>query len=418
MHAAVVTAFDTPPTYGEVPTPTPQTPNEILVDVIAAGLHPRVRSQADGSHYTSSGELPLVPGIDGVGRTGDGALRYFVLPDTTMGAMAEQTVIDQRRSVALPDDADPILVAAAMNPVMSSWIALRRRIHFAPGQTVLVLGATGNSGRMAVQVAKRFGAGHVIGAGRDPQRLAALADLGADVTVRLDDAGSTDELARASRDVDIVIDYLWGPPTASAMAAIVVNRSDSRQATHVDRDWFCRRPEDAAIPSAALRAARLQIVGSGQGSVPTRDILAELAGHRRRNHRWHFPRRCSQRAARRRRSRLERNRNRNRATDRVRALVPADPGRGLKSSTVVYQARTKLDGWSTSRASDPGREVRRRTSGRRGSGRSPSCYPSPGPNDLRGTSDMIGEGRDGCGWLGVRDGCRSQSSDPKTGAHY
>ena len=275
MHAAVVTAFDTPPTYGEVPTPTPQTPDEILVDVIAAGLHPRVRSQADGSHYTSSGELPLVPGIDGVGRAADGALRYFVLPDTTVGAMAERTVIDQRRSVTLPDDADPILVAAAMNPVMSSWIALRRRIHFEPGQTVLVLGATGSSGRMAVQVAKHFGAEHVIGAGRDPQRLAALADLGADVTVRLDDAGSTDELARASHDVDVVIDYLWGPSTASAMAALVVNRSDPGKALTWIEIGSVAGPE-AAIPSAALRAARLQIVGSGQGSVPTRDILAEL----------------------------------------------------------------------------------------------------------------------------------------------
>ena len=189
--------------------------------------------------------------------------------------MAEQTVIDQRRSVALPDDADPILVAAAMNPVMSSWIALRGRIHFEPGQTVLILGATGSSGRMAVQVAEHLGAGRVIGAGRDPQRLAALADLGADVTVRLDDAGSTDELARASHDVDVVIDYLWGPSTASAMAALVVNRSDPGKALTWIEIGSVAGPE-AAIPSAALRAARLQIVGSGQGSVPTRDILAEL----------------------------------------------------------------------------------------------------------------------------------------------
>jgi NADPH:quinone reductase-like Zn-dependent oxidoreductase len=275
MHAAVVTTFDAPPAYREFPAPTPQTPDDILVEVIAAGLHPRVRSQADGSHYTSSGELPLVPGIDGVGRAVDGALRYFVLPDTTVGAMAEQTVIDQRRSVTLPDDADPILVAAAMNPVMSSWIALRRRIHFAPGQTVLVLGATGSSGRMAVQVAKRFGAGHVIGAGRDPQRLAALTELGADATVRLDDAGNAGDLARAARDVDVVIDYLWGPPTASAMAAIVVNRPDpGKPLTWIEIGSVAGG--DAAIPSAALRAARLQIVGSGQGSIPTRDILAEL----------------------------------------------------------------------------------------------------------------------------------------------
>jgi NADPH:quinone reductase-like Zn-dependent oxidoreductase len=100
MHAAVVTTFDAPPAYREFPNPTPQTPDDMVVDVIASGLHPRVRSQADGSHYTSSGELPLVPGIDGVGRAPDGTRRYFVLPDTTMGAMAQQTVIDQRRSIA------------------------------------------------------------------------------------------------------------------------------------------------------------------------------------------------------------------------------------------------------------------------------------------------------------------------------
>jgi len=142
MRAAVVTSFDSPPTYQEFPTPAPATDDEILIDVVASGLHPRVRSQADGSHYTSSDELPLVPGIDGVGRTPDGRLRYFVLPDTTMGAMAEQTVIDLRRSVELPEGGDPVLIAAAMNPAMSAWVALRRRIAFRPGQSVLVLAAT------------------------------------------------------------------------------------------------------------------------------------------------------------------------------------------------------------------------------------------------------------------------------------
>jgi len=274
MHAAVVTTFDRPPAYGEFPRPVPQAPEEILVDVVASGLHPRVRSQADGSHYTSSGELPLVPGIDGVGRGPDGTLRYFVLPDTTMGAMAEQTVIDRRRSVALPDGADPILVAAAMNPLMSSWIALRQRIDFEPGQSVLVLGATGSAGRMAVQVAKRLGAGHVIGAGRDSRRLAALTDLGADATVQLDTAVS--DLARLARDVDVVIDYLWGPITADLMAGIAGNRSDpGKPLTWIEIGSVAGG--SVQIPSAALRAVRLQIVGSGQGSVPTRDILAELS---------------------------------------------------------------------------------------------------------------------------------------------
>ncbi|NEA35826.1 zinc-binding alcohol dehydrogenase family protein [Streptomyces sp. SID13031] len=270
MRAAVVTSFGTPPSCQDFPTPVPGSPEEVVIDVVAAGLHPRVRSQATGSHYTSSDELPLVPGIDGVGRAPDGTLRYFVLPDTTLGAMAEQTLIDVRRSVVLPEGADPVLIAAAMNPAMSSWVALRRRISFQAGQSVLVLGATGNAGRLAVQIAKRLGAGQVIAAGRRADRLAALQD--ADLTVSL---ASGDQLGEVAGDVDVVIDYIWGQPTADAMRAIVTNRADSdRPLTWIEVGSIAG--PTAAIPSAALRAARLQIVGSGQGSVPTRDILAEL----------------------------------------------------------------------------------------------------------------------------------------------
>jgi NADPH:quinone reductase-like Zn-dependent oxidoreductase len=282
MHAAVVTAFDAPPTYQEMPTPTTQTDDDVLIDVIATGLHPRVRSQADGSHYISSGELPLVPGIDGVGRGPDGAPRYFVLPDAVagskVGAMADQTIINPRRSVVLPEGADPVLIAAAMNPAMSSWVALRRRITFQPGQSVLILGATGSSGQLAVQVAKRLGAGRVIGTGRRPDQLAALHQLGADATVCLDGtAGSAQRLGEVARDVDVVIDYLWGQPTVDAMVAIVTNRTDpGRPLTWIEIGSVAG--PTAAIPSAAFRAARLQLVGSGQGSVPTRDIVAELPG--------------------------------------------------------------------------------------------------------------------------------------------
>jgi NADPH:quinone reductase-like Zn-dependent oxidoreductase len=269
MYAAVVTTFGAAPRYQEFPAPVPAGDSEMLVDVIAAGLHPRVRSQADGSHYTSTDELPLVPGIDGVGRGSDGVLRYFALPDTTMGAMAEQTVIDVRRSVALDDDIDPVAVAAAMNPAMSSWVALRQRIAFQPGQDVLVLGATGNSGRLAVQIAKLSGAGDVIAAGRNPERLAALTALGAAAAVPLVD------LAQVAADVDVVLDYLWGEPAAAAMAAILTSRADrSRPLTWIQIGSVAGRT--SPVPSAALRAARLQIVGSGQGSVSPREYLAEL----------------------------------------------------------------------------------------------------------------------------------------------
>ncbi|HEY2792570.1 MAG TPA: zinc-binding alcohol dehydrogenase family protein [Micromonosporaceae bacterium] len=271
MHAAVVRSFDRPPTFGDWPEPSASGDDEVVLDVLASGLHPRVRSQADGSHYTSTEQLPLVPGIDGVGRAPDGTLRYFVLPDARLGAMADRTVVDLRRSVALPTGTDPVHIAAGMNPAMSSWIALRRRISFEPGQSVLVLGATGSAGRLAVQVAKRFGAARVIGAGRDPARLAELAALGADVTVSLDG----DELGRAAADVDVVIDYVWGSATAAAMTAVVTGRADRGRPLSWIEIGSVGGPT-ASIPSAALRAARLQIVGSGQGSVSTRDIVAEL----------------------------------------------------------------------------------------------------------------------------------------------
>jgi NADPH:quinone reductase-like Zn-dependent oxidoreductase len=277
MKAAVVSSFGAAPRYQEFPAPAAVGDDDMVINMIAAGLHPRVRSQADGSHYTSTGELPLVPGIDGVGRGADGLLRYFILPDTRVGAMAEQTVIDTRRSIVLPEDSDPIAVAAAMNPAMSSWVALRQRVRFQAGQNVLVLGATGNAGQMAIQIAGLLGAGQVIAAGRHPGRLAAMPALGATETVQLD--GDTDadarRLGRAAADADVVIDYLWGQPAATAMAAVVTGRADRCKPLTWIEIGSAAGPT-AAIPSAALRASRLQIVGSGQGSVSTREILAEL----------------------------------------------------------------------------------------------------------------------------------------------
>jgi NADPH:quinone reductase-like Zn-dependent oxidoreductase len=276
MKAAVVSTFDSPPRFADFPLPAPKE-GEIVVDVLAAGLHPRVRSQANGSHYTSTDELPFVPGIDGVGRGADGRLRYFILPDTTMGAMAEKTVIDERRSVVLPDAADPIAVAAAMNPGMSSWVALKQRVEFRAGQKVLILGATGNAGEMAVQVAKLFGAAEIVAAGRDTDRLATLPALGATATVHLAGAPEVVEkrLGEAAADVDVVIDYIWGEPTGAAMVAVVAHRADrAKPLTWIEIGSV--GGATAPIPSAALRAARLSIVGSGQGSVSTGAIVTEL----------------------------------------------------------------------------------------------------------------------------------------------
>ena len=282
MRAAVVDAFDAPPRYRDFPDPRPAGDHQASVDVLAVGLHPRVRSQASGSHYTSTDELPLIPGIDGVGRLGDGRLVYFVLPDTRRGAMAEKVVIDVRRSIVLPagpraGEPDPIRLAAAMNPGMSSWVALRRRITFHAGQSVLILGATGSAGQLAIQIARHLGAAHIVAAGRDQERLDTLRGLGADDTVSMlgDEPTVAARLGQAAGDVDVVIDYLWGKPAQDAMMPILRHRGDrTRPLTWVQIGSIAG--PTVAVPSVALRSASFQILGSGQGSVATADILTEL----------------------------------------------------------------------------------------------------------------------------------------------
>jgi NADPH:quinone reductase-like Zn-dependent oxidoreductase len=275
----VVRTFDEAPRYDDFPDPVPGDADDELIEVLAAGLHPRVRSQANGSHYTSTHELPLVPGIDGVGRRSDGSLVYFLLPDTIYGSMAERTVIDVRRSIPLPPDANPTLLAAGMNPGMSSWVALKRRVDFVPGQSVLILGATGSAGQLAIQVAKHLGASSVIAAGRGADRLAALESLGADETIDLAAAPGVvaEALGAKAGNVDVVLDYLWGAPAEAAIMPVLVGRDDrSRLLSWVQIGAVAGA--DIALPSAVLRQANIHFLGSGQGSVTARGILEVLPG--------------------------------------------------------------------------------------------------------------------------------------------
>jgi len=277
MRAAVVRCFDHPPRYETYDTPEPAGPDESLVDVLAVGLHPRVRTGASGRHYTSSGTLPMIPGIDGVGRLPDGQRVYFVAPDDTWGSMAEQAVVDMRRTVPLPESVDVAKVAAAMNPAMSSWVALRRRVPLEPGQSVLVLGATGNAGGMAVQVAKHLGAVRVVAAGRNLERLAELPAIGADEVVALvdDPAVTAERLAHAAAEVDVVIDYLWGEPAATAIVALISARADRSRAMNWIQIGAMAGPT-IELPSVALRSANLRLQGNGQGAVSPQAYLAEL----------------------------------------------------------------------------------------------------------------------------------------------
>jgi NADPH:quinone reductase-like Zn-dependent oxidoreductase len=277
MNAAVVTTFGDPPHYQGFDVPEPTAEHEILVDVLAVGLHPRVRSGAAGAHYTSSGQLPMIPGVDGVGRRPDGKLVFFVADDAVVGTMAEKTVVDARRTIELPGDTDIVKVAAAMNPAMSAWVALRRRVPLQPSQSVLVLGATGNAGSMAIQVARRLGADRIIGAGRDKSRLETLPSLGADDVVQLtdDERATAAALGSAAANVDIVIDYLWGMPAQHAITALLTQRADRSHELNWIQIGAIAGPT-IELPSVALRSANFRIQGNGQGAVSLATYLAEL----------------------------------------------------------------------------------------------------------------------------------------------
>lgn len=272
MHAALVTSFDQPPRWSEVPDPVPG-PGEVLVHVLAAGLHPRVRSGAAGTHYTSDGVLPLVPGVDGVGRTEDGRRVFFAGLDAPHGSMAELVVVPGDHLVDLPEGLDDVTVAAVMNPATSAWLALRHRADLRPGESVLVLGATGNAGRLAVQLALHLGAGRVVGAGRDRAALELVRRLGAQAVVPLTADDVTERLAHEAAEVDVVVDYVWGAPTEGALAAVTGARSDP---AHLLR-WVhvgATAGPTITLPAATLRKTNVQVSGSGQGSVSPAGMVA------------------------------------------------------------------------------------------------------------------------------------------------
>jgi NADPH:quinone reductase-like Zn-dependent oxidoreductase len=279
MKAAVIHAFGQPPRFEDFPDPT-ATDGEALVQVAAAGLHPVVKALASGAHYGSSEQLPLVPGVDGVGRLHDGTRVYFGGARPPYGTMSERTVVPRSMCIPLPDGLDDATTAALVNPGMSGWLALSWRAQLVPGETVLVLGATGVAGQLAVQLAKRLGAGRVIAAGRDRQVLASLGDLGADATIHLDQADHdlTDALASVASDggVQVVVDYLWGHPTEALIAAI-----SRRGLTHAAPRVRLIEVGDSAGPTITLaaqvlRSSGLEILGSGAGTVPLDRIMHAL----------------------------------------------------------------------------------------------------------------------------------------------
>ena len=276
MKAAIVEGPGRTPEYADFPAPAPAE-GERLIKVTAAALTQLARGRASGAHYSSSGAYPFVPGVDGVGRLEGGARVYFLLPRAPYGAFAEETVVSGLQCLPVPDDLDDVTAAAIANPGMSSWAALVHRARLTPGETVLVNGATGASGRLAVQIARHLGAKKVIATGRNVEALASLAALGADATIALgdDDAALAERFGHVfANKVDVVLDYLWGRSAELLLAAA---------ATAAPKTAPIRFVQIGAVTGGqisfradVLRSTPIEIMGSGLGSVPAPGLLAAI----------------------------------------------------------------------------------------------------------------------------------------------
>jgi len=279
MQAAVVSSFDTLPRYSSFVDPV-AAEGELAVKVTAAGLHQIVKALASGSHYGSTGELPFIPGVDGVGRLEDGSRVYFGGSRPPFGTFAERGLAPKWMCIPLPDGLEDATAAGIANPAMSSWVALTARAKFVAGESVLILGATGVAGQLAVQIAKRLGARRVVGAGRNPEALAKLTELGADAVVSLDQ--EHDSLVAAFRKeyadggVDVVLDYLWAKP-AEALLGAISQRGLSKAASRLRYVQIGNSAGPTiSLAAATLRSSGLELLGSGFGSASLEQILAAV----------------------------------------------------------------------------------------------------------------------------------------------
>lgn len=274
MKAAIVQQAGQPPVYGDFADPI-AAPGEHLITVTAAAISQISKGRASGTHYSASGAFPFVPGVDGVGRCEDGSRVYFVLPRAPHGGMAEQTVVPRERCLALPDRLDDITAAAIANPGLSSWAALRERARLQAGETVLINGATGTAGRLAVQIAKYLGAAKVIATGRNAETLRSLTALGADAVIPL--VGDGDALEQSFKShfaegVDIVLDYLWGSSAERLLMAAAKAGAEARPIRFVQIGSVSGG--DITLPSAVLRASAIELMGSGIGSISLERLIA------------------------------------------------------------------------------------------------------------------------------------------------
>lgn len=281
MHAAVVADFSKPPRYTEFRDPE-VAEGMVEVAIEASAVHRVVRAIAAGAHYSAGGVLPIIPGVDGVARLQDGSRIYTAGVAEPFGMLAERAVIPSAMRIPVPDGLDSGVAAAIVNPAASSWIPLSNLLP--AGGTVLVLGATGASGGLAVRAAKLLGAERVVAAGRNAERLERTLAMGADATIQLDTTDLTAALQQAAPAYDVVVDYVWGEPALRFMQGLARTGIAPQRPVQWVQIGSTAGP-DLTLPSAVLREASIRLSGSGLGTIDRRAlgpimgaILAAAAG--------------------------------------------------------------------------------------------------------------------------------------------
>lgn len=279
VPAAVVAAPGTAPSIQSVRLPE-RVADSTLLGVVAAPLNPLDLLIASGDFHSARYESPYVPGSECVGhvlasnRYPAGTLVYAEChaSPSTPGALSTHTVVPDDDVLALPDDLNPVLGAAVGNSGTAAFMSLIETAGLREGESVLVLGATGAVGQLAVQICRLHGAGRVTAAARDPAALDRLLPMGADALVALrpgeEEASLCARLAAAAGPVNVILDGLYGPPLQAALLtcaprARVINIGNLAGAT-------------AQLPAGLLRGRQLALTGFAGLQTPLREKRAAL----------------------------------------------------------------------------------------------------------------------------------------------
>ncbi len=272
MKAAVLHQFGDVPRYEDFPDPIPGA-DEILIHPKAVALENVDKAMARDSHFASSQfltQLPAIVGFDGIGALEDGRLVGFGGIRPPYGAMAEKTVV--RYTVPVPDGIDAATAATVPGSALTSLFPLKWGAKLEEGQTVLINGATGFAGQMAVQVARMLGAGRVVGTGRDDAALQAIRQLGADgvIDLKQSDEKIADAFTTAAGEsgYHVILDFLWGHPTEVLIQTLVPHElSFAKHRIRLVQIGDMAGPT-ISLSADALRTSGLEIVGGADGVTP------------------------------------------------------------------------------------------------------------------------------------------------------